>query len=901
MTDPGIKVEFRRGAFLPDLDLWLDPHDRKKEAFVSHAHADHVAPHQTAICSATTKLFVEKRFGKRGELLGYEFGKPFEYKGHEIELLPAGHILGSAQIHLKDEDGGSLLYTGDFKLRAGVAAEATMAKQADILIMETTYGIPKYRLPSTDEVLGDILRFVRESLEEGTVPMLGAYSLGKAQEVLIALGQRAPELQFLLHSSAVKMTKIYGEMGYHLPPYQALEAGSRFEGQVVIAPPNAIRSQQLRKVKNRATAMISGWGIDPSAKFRYQVDHVFPLSDHADYDDLLRYVEMVQPKKVLTLHGYADEFSADLRSRGWEAWSLTGENQLELFGAGPSPPSKREGSSDGVVKEVANQLGKQRSEFERFAEVGDAIAEATGKLKKVALLAEYVVELESDALPVAAVFLSGKPFGRADQLRTLSVGWAITKRALLDATGRTESEYRQVAQGQGDSGRAAFLLLEGKTSPCSFTLRQIREQFEDLARARGPVAKTKLLSKLLSQMHPLEGKYLVKLLSGDLRIGLKEGLIEEAIATAFGASSAKVRKAHMLTGDIGQTAELAKLGQLDTAKVTPFVPIKVMLASPEETADGIWNRLGERGKVWLEDKFDGIRAQLHKSGADVELYSRDLRPLHKEFHELLDPARALEGDFILDGEIIAFAEGKKLTFFDLQKRLGRLNDSDLFLGASVPVRFIAFDLLWLNGEGLLDRPLKERRELLDSMEFINSFEMCSVRQASSEAEIEAEFKAARQRDNEGLIAKDPSSVYSPGRRGLSWLKLKKPIATLDCVVVKVEQGHGKRNHVLSDYTFAVCDTQSGELVVIGKAYTGLTDKEIEDLTEHFQEHTLSKSRRSQTVEPNVVLEIAFDSINPSKRHNSGLAMRFPRIKAIRPDKTVDEIDTLDFARKLAGI
>ncbi|MEM1294145.1 MAG: ATP-dependent DNA ligase [Verrucomicrobiota bacterium] len=896
MMDRAIKVEFRRGAFLSELDLWLDPHDRKPEAFVSHAHADHVAPHQTAICSATTKLFVEKRFGRRGELMGYEFGKAFDYKDHRVELIPAGHILGSAQIHL-DGENGSLLYTGDFKLRTGVASEATEAKHADTLIMETTYGIPKYRLPPNEEVVEDMVRFVRESLEEGTTPMLAAYSLGKAQEVMMALGRRAPELQFLLHPSAAKMSRIYREIGYALPPYQSLEPGSRFEGQVVIAPPNAIRSQQLRKVKNRTTAMISGWGIDPSARFRYQVDHVFPLSDHADYDDLLRYVEMVQPQRILTLHGYADEFSADLRARGWEAWSLTGENQLELFGAAPSTANPQ----TTLTQNGDSLRALHHSEFRNFAEIGEAIAATTGKLKKVELLADYFSHLDLDALPFAVVFLSGKPFERTDQHKSLSVGWAITRRALLEATNRTEAEYRQIAQGQGDSGRAAFLLLEGKTQPASFSLRQIRDHFEELAAARGPVAKAKLLSSLLCELHPLEGKYLVKLLSGDLRIGLKEGLIEEAISLAFDAPVAKVRRAHMLTGKIGQTATLAKSGQLEAAKVTPFVPIKVMLASPEETADGIWKRLGESGQVWLEDKFDGIRAQLHKSGSEVQLFSRDLRPLHAEFHELLDPARELRDDVIFDGEIIAYAEGKKLTFFDLQKRLGRLNDSDLFLGASVPVRFIAFDLLWLNGEGLLDRPLEERRKLLESVDVAEPFEVCSVRQAGSETEIEAEFKAARQRDNEGLIAKDPLSGYSPGLRGLSWLKLKKPMATLDCVVVKVEQGHGKRNHVLSDYTFAVRDTNSGELVVIGKAYTGLTDKEIEDLTEHFQEHTLSKSRRSQTVEPNVVLEIAFDSINPSKRHNSGLAMRFPRIKAIRHDKTIEEIDTLAFARKLAGL
>ncbi len=885
-----IHVDFRDGVHLSDVDLWLDPHHAKASAFVSHAHADHVAPHAASICSTTTKLLVEKRFGKRGELTGYDFGEAFPVGNLSAVLIPAGHILGSAQIHLERDDGASLLYTGDFKLRQGVAATAAEAKKADTLIMETTFGLPKYRLPPSEQVMEDIVRFVREALEDRATPMLGAYSLGKAQEVLIALGQRAPELQFLLHSSAARMTNIYGELGYKLPPWQVLEAGSRLEGQVVIAPPNAIRSQQLRKVKNRVTAMISGWGIDPGAKFRYQVDQVFPLSDHADYDGLVRYVEMIEPKRVLTLHGFADEFAADLRARGWEAWSLTGENQMELFGKSPVQ----------IPVQAEEVLGSE-GEFAVFARICDQIAASTGKLKKVDLLAEYFRSLSEKALALASVFLSGRPFGRKEEIRALNVGWAITRRALLEATNRSEAEYRQVARGQGDSGRAAFLLLQGRTEPEPSTLVEIRELFEQLAKARGPMAKSALLRDRLLKMHPSEGQYLVKILSGDLRVGLKEGLIEEAIAAAFAASAPLVRRAHMLTGDLGETAVLAFRNTLDSASLTPFVPIHVMLASPEETAGGIWKRLGEAGRVWLEDKFDGIRAQLHKRGDQVELFSRDLRPLHAEFHELLEPARALNADVILDGEIIAFAEGKKLTFFDLQKRLGRLNDGDLFLGASVPVRFIAFDLLWRDGTSLLDHPLRERRELLETIDWIDPFEMCRVHQADSTEDLEAAFKAARKRGNEGLIAKDSASEYSPGRRGLSWLKLKKPMSTLDCVVVRAEQGHGKRSHVLSDYTFAVRDPKTDAFVVIGKAYSGLTDQEIEQLTEHFTEHTISKKRRVHEVDPNVVLEIAFDSIHPSKRHNSGLALRFPRIKAVRHDKSVADIDTLDFARNLAGI
>jgi len=893
-----IEVIYENGVYLPEVDLWLDPHAPKPVAFVSHAHADHVAPHAESICSTTTKRIVEKRFGNRGDVIGHDFGKPFERDGFRFELIPAGHILGSAQIWIERiADGDTLLYTGDFKLRSGVASEPTESKPARTLIMETTYGLPKYRLPPTEEVMAQLVRFVRETMEDGQVPMLAAYSLGKAQELIFAIHEAAPEIPFLFHSSVARMTRIYGEFGYELPEWETIKKGSRFAGKVVIAPPSAIRSQQLRRVKNRVTAMNSGWGLDPGAKFRYQVDEVFPLSDHADYDDLLRYVEMVDPERVLTLHGFADEFARDIRERGREAWSLTGQNQLEL-GFTLSKPNREGAIDDSTLSDRRNG-----GEFETFAATCDRIAAATGKLKKVEILAAYLADLSDQALPIATVFLTARSFGRTESTRALQAGWKILRRAVLEASGRGEAESRELTRGQNEPGRATFLMLEGRTSPEPFSLRAVRKFFERLAATRGPAEKSKLLREQLKRLDPNEAQVLVKILTGDLRIGLKEGLVEESLAAAFGAKTAGTRRAHMLVGDLGETARLAKAGELQTAAVTPFVPIQSMLASSEETAEAIWKRLGEEGEepVWLEDKFDGIRAQLHRIGDRVEIYSRDLRPLTVEFFELVEPAKTLGADVILDGEIIAFAEGKKLTFFDLQKRLGRRNEGDLFLGPSIPVRFVAFDLLWKDETSLIDEPLRERRKLLEKVEMAEPFQAVEVIRAESAEAIEEAFKAARLRDNEGLIAKDPESLYSPGRRGLSWLKLKKAMATLDCVVVKVEEGHGKRSHVLSDYTFAVRDTRTDELVVIGKAYSGLTDAEIEELTEHFKEHTVSKKRRAHLVTPNLVLEIAFDSLNPSKRHNSGLAMRFPRIKAIRRDKTVDNIDTLASARKLAGL
>jgi len=413
----------------------------------------------------------------------------------------------------------------------------------------------------------------------------------------------------------------------------------------------------------------------------------------------------------------------------------------------------------------------------------------------------------------------------------------------------------------------------------------------------------------------------VNILTGDLRIGLREGLVEEAIARAFGAPLEEVKKANMLLGDIGATAALASQRQLDRAELSIFRPIKCMLATPEPTAEAIWERFAAveaavpsgnlaRNRprtadttVYVEDKFDGIRAQLHRNSKRAEIYSRDLRLITNQFHELAEEARKFDVDLIVDGEIVAFEEGRKLTFFDLQKRLGRKTDgADLFAitSANVPVAFIAFDLLWLDGRPLLKTPLLERRELLCDLKLPPQYQIAEVFPARSAAEIEEHFQQARRRLNEGLMIKDPKSFYTPGARGMSWFKLKKELATLDVVVVGAEFGHGKRNHVLSDYTFAVRDETTGELLPIGKAYSGLTDVEIAELTEYFKQNTIVDHGRYREVKPDIVLEVAFNAIQPSTRHASGLALRFPRIKAIRRDKNVDAIDTLTYARQLAA-
>ena len=286
----------------------------------------------------------------------------------------------------------------------------------------------------------------------------------------------------------------------------------------------------------------------------------------------------------------------------------------------------------------------------------------------------------------------------------------------------------------------------------------------------------------------------------------------------------------------------------------------------------------------------------------MELYSRDLKRITAQFPDLSRNLAGLPDNVILDGELLAWRDGRALPFAELQRRLGRKGD-DFFLGAEVPVSFCAYDLLWLDGVSLLARPLRERRASLESIATRStpeSFLLAPRREAADAVEIEAAFLAAKARGNEGLMAKDPVSPYTPGRRGLAWLKLKKAAATLDVVVVAVEFGHGRRRDVLSDYTFAIRDDATGRLLNVGKAYSGLTDEEIARLTAHFLERTLEERGRRRLVVPDVVLEIAFDSIQPSDRHDSGFALRFPRIARIRTDKTPAEIDTLSTCRRLAG-
>jgi DNA ligase-1 len=494
------------------------------------------------------------------------------------------------------------------------------------------------------------------------------------------------------------------------------------------------------------------------------------------------------------------------------------------------------------------------------------------------------------------------------------LGWATIAAAVSSLAGASAGALGEAYDRSSDLGTAVADLLSLRTvqpdPEAAPTLREVADAFAAIEVAPGSVAKAAVFAAILGRCDPLPAKYVVKILTGELRIGLREGLLEAAIAQAFDRPQSAVSWAGMLTGDMGETAVLAKEGRLDEARLRLFHPLRFMLASPSEDAAEIMARLGPQ--VWVEDKYDGIRAQLHRRGSEVRLYSRELHDISEQFPEIVDAAGGLPWDGILDGEILAYAGGRVLPFLTLQARLGRKDPGAQML-SQVPVIYVAFDVLAVGPrsardadatvEPLLQVPLVERRARLEALDLPRavdggSFALSHLVTADSVAALDRVFTEARARRNEGLMVKDPASAYSPGRRGLGWLKMKRALATIDCVVVGVEVGHGKRHAVLSDYTFAVRDEATERLVTIGKAYTGLTDAEISEMTAWFEANTLRRLGRFRQVEPTVVVEVAFDVIQRSTRHQSGFALRFPRIVRIRTDKGPGQIDTLQTVERL---
>jgi DNA ligase-1 len=636
--------------------------------------------------------------------------------------------------------------------------------------------------------------------------------------------------------------------------------------------------------------------------------------------------------------------------------------------------------------------------FLTFAELNDALAATTKKLEKRAHLADYLRSLPVEDAGRAALWFSGTPFPETDR-RVLNIGGSLLAKSVIQLSGATEHALSAAYRRHGDIGSAAADLLYGHApTAATLTLAEVESSLAGLAEARGPQPKLRLLLDLLARATPDEAKYLIKLITGDMRTGVKQSLVEEAIAEAWPSSptnqtitksppAASVRRASMLLGNLSQVVALAAANRLDEASMQLFHPIGFMLASPVQSVDEAIARFTKeiaeeldaaenpskketdvilseaseslrptlrRNKqsgrqangpafhssilktAQLEDKYDGIRAQLHvdgfriprdprharswRDGVAVALYSRNREDLSESFPDLIHAFSSITEPAILDGEILAWnpAIQRALPFSALQQRLGRKRVTPEML-RTIPAVLVVFDVLYRDGQLLLTEPLAIRRRHLE--DFSNRWSaltaathapgqtdlfapqqdqqfprliLASATRLETAEQLDQSYTDARARGNEGVMIKSLASTYQPGRRGLAWLKLKRELATLDVVVTGVEYGNGRRAAVLSDYTFAIRDPHdpAQPLKNVGKAYSGLTDLEIAEMTAFFKAHTLEDNGHFRTVEPGVVLEVAFNNVMRSSRHASGFALRFPRILRIRADKPVVEIDTL---------
>lgn len=534
--------------------------------------------------------------------------------------------------------------------------------------------------------------------------------------------------------------------------------------------------------------------------------------------------------------------------------------------------------------------------MDQLAIVCEQIASFSSRLRKVSILSTYLRSLNDEDLVLAVRFLSGGPTPREPvnqslfeipQNSKLSVGYSTIREALQTATGWDRDTLSVCYAEVGDSGETAGLLLLGISAEKTLTLQQSDDLYQQLFHARTTARKRELLVNAFQTFKPLSIKYFIKVITRSLRIGLMAKMVEEAVAAACDVPSDAIRDANNRLGDLARVAIAGRRGELGAIEARLFHPMEFMLAKPLERLEDLVSPLD-----WIiEDKYDGIRSQVHFDSGHVRIYSRGMEEVTSAFPELSRAFASWQGSGLLDGEILAWRDHRPLSFNVLQQRLARKNVRAALM-AEIPVVFVAYDLLLRNGDVLFHEPLEERRRLLAELFHAATLPLIlsSEYGVTEHSEIEALFLEARARGNEGLLLKRRGSHYEPGKRSGSWQKLKRPYGTLDVVITSAEQGSGRRATVFSDYTFAV-RSDTG-FVNVGKAYSGLTDTEVKELTKVLRAASTDRFGPVMIVRPEVVLEVAFDGVQKSARHKSGYALRFPRILRWRQDKRPQDCDDL---------
>jgi DNA ligase-1 len=548
------------------------------------------------------------------------------------------------------------------------------------------------------------------------------------------------------------------------------------------------------------------------------------------------------------------------------------------------------------------------TEFLALAELCDKLEETPKRLLMIDLVANFLKHLHANEVEPATSMILGRAFPRWDQ-RTLEVSWATLSGTIRRLTNIDWKAFSKAFSKTGDVGAATKIVFEESKIQRQATLLEkpltileVRRTFEAIAETTGPGSRDKkerLLEALLGNATPQEAKYLTKILIGEMRTGFHEGLMELAVSKAFDISDDVIRRASMLTGDIGEVADIAKargVNAVSRLQFQVFRPIKPMLAQMAEDVGDALNQLG--GNAAFEHKLDGARVQIHKVADTVRIFSRRLTDVTESFPEVVqlicEESKSREA--IFEGEIIAVGEdGNPLPFQHLMRRFRRIRDIEN-MSKRIPVKLYLFDLIYLDGQSLIAETYVDRRNKLKRIAgSIPLTKQIVTRDAVKAGEF---LREAIDKGHEGLLAKKLNSPYTPGIRGKRWFKIKESLEPLDLAIVAAEYGYGRRHRWLSDYHLAARDPESGEFLVLGKTFKGLTDKEIIHMTKRLKELAVRQERGKVAVTPRIVVEVAYNEIQRSPRYKSGMALRFARIRRIREDKGPEEVDTIQRVRKI---
>lgn len=546
--------------------------------------------------------------------------------------------------------------------------------------------------------------------------------------------------------------------------------------------------------------------------------------------------------------------------------------------------------------------------FRAFAELSEKVEGTHKRLVMIDLVAEFLRSLDAEEMEPAVSMMLGRPFSKQNG-SVLDVSWATVSRAIQSVTGVDRTVFDDAFDKTGDLGSAAMIVFEKSRQKRqstlfgrALTLAEVRRSLEVIAGTGGPAStlkKRRLLSALLSELSPLEAKYLVRILIGGMRTGFHEGLMEQAVSKAFQVPLRRVQEASMTVGDIGDVAAILKkygVGGLSEVNFVVFRPVNLMLAQVAETVAEVLEEHG--GRTAFEFKYDGARVQIHKCGDHVKIFSRRLTDVTGSLPEIVHSAKTniRSKEAILEGEVVAVDDmGRPVPFQHLMRRFRRVHDVE-DQSVKVPVKLFLFDVLYLDGKRLISNSYLERRRILAA----NAGEISLSSQLVTESVDEAErfLKESLAAGHEGLMAKRLDSPYVPGARGKHWLKIKPVLEPLDLVIVAAEYGYGRRHEWLSDYYLAARDAETGEYVTVGKTFKGLTDTEFKEMTRRLKRLIVNEKSRGVSVVPAVVVEVVYNEIQTSPKYACGMTLRFARIVKIRDDKTPEEADTIQRIRQI---